>query len=154
MRKLRVLLLTAIMLSVFASGVYAQDNETILKEIRMGNTILQSMPRSTSTKVIIFMSDVAIGSETKISTSSQTYTAMDCEKIKLEVIFEKKSSTGYWSAVKTYNYTVENTDYLEAYPVYYGVESGSTYRTKAVRHATVDGSTYYDCNYSSETTIK
>ncbi len=83
-------MLVAIMLSVFASGAYAQDNETVLKEIRMGNTILRSMPSSTSTDVIIYMSDAAIGSETKISTSSQTYTAKECEKIKLEVSIQKK----------------------------------------------------------------
>ncbi|QUI24998.1 hypothetical protein HZI73_23080 [Vallitalea pronyensis] len=130
------------------------DNETSLREIRMGNTILRSMPRSTATDIIIYMSDAAIGSESQISTSSQTYTAVECETIKVDVYVQKKNSNGYWTTVKTFSFTEENTDYVGVYPAYHDVESGSTYRTKAYRYATVDGTTYYDYNCSSETTIK
>lgn len=152
MRKIKLLVLAVLLISVFSIGANAQSNEGSKETINIGNTILKPMLPSNTVRSISFISDNVSELNSSLSISSKTYANENCDNLKLSIYVQKKVNNS-WTTLDTYTYTEYNTSSISKSFTYYNVSSGSTYRTKAYHYSTVNGSTTTEINYSSEITV-
>lgn len=148
MKKIKLLVMAVLLTSVFSIGAYAQTDEVSNEDFKIGNTILNSMTRSSSDP-IIYVSNSISDSGSYIAMACQTFTSETCDNLKLSINIQKKVN-GSWTTVSTKTYTEYNTDSIVKLPTYSGATSGYQYRLKTYHYATVNGSTYVEIGYSPE----
>lgn len=152
MRKMRVLLLTVLMLGLFSFGAYAQNNEEVT-EVTMGHMTIYPMTSSSAENPLDYMSDSIIASDSYLTITSKTFSTVTCDSLKLEINVEKYTN-GYWTTVKTFTFTKSNSSYISEATTYSNISSNTKYRLTTYHYATLNGTTYMDINTSSTVTTK
>jgi hypothetical protein len=151
MRKIKVLLLTVLLTSVLSIGVNAQQDNIQEKDIRVGNSTLRSMNKSSEDDPLAYISDFLTDSETSISISSSSSSTMKCDKLKLEINVQEMKN-GSWKTVKTFTYEEDNTCMITHIPSYHDINIGSEYRLKKYHYSTVNGKNYMKINTTGSIT--
>lgn len=147
MRKMRVVVLTVLMLGIFSIGAYAQTNEDA-PEVKMDHMTIYPMTSSSAENPLDFISDSIIDSGDYLTITSMTVSDVTCENLKL-VINVQKYSNGSWSTVKTFTFSKDNTFYINEATTYSDISSNTKYRLTTYHYATLDSKTYMDINYSA-----
>lgn len=151
MRKIKLLVLTVLLTSVFSMGTYAQNDERG-KEFNIGNTIIRPMrPYYSSERQIAITTNTLGEKDGNILIESTTFAYNQCEKLRISIHLQKKINN-YWSTIKSFSYTENNTSSMLKNFLYSSPGSGS-YRIKAYHYATLDGETSVETNYSSSLLI-
>ncbi len=147
MRKMRVLLLTVLMLGLFSFGAYAQNSgDTLVEEFRSGTTLFRSV---TSTDDLIpFISDNITNMGSYLSLTTSSYASQTCDTLKTN-IYVQKLVNGTWTDVQTYTFTEYNTSSMTKVVSHYGINSNDTYRAIFNHYATDDGVTHMKQHISS-----